>query len=390
MTTPSCAIFSTFSDSRVTAALSTSVSTTPVIAASFAPLPVPSLVPPTLADGFLAATTILASSSSATLPDVINSLDEVQGTLSLANGSLTADLTTTPFGPLQETYDLVALATDLNDRFQDVSGTLTLAGGLASGNLIVGDEEFTTTDFEFANLISGFVADYLSEIDGTVSFANGQIAIDLTTALGDIEGTIGFGNGALDVDLTTPLAPLSFSLDFPDDAQYAFPISELGSDAILNLATGVIEVDLIPFFSGSEVVIPLTALAGTITFDDGIANLSIQAGGGTLDTQFDFAAEVEESLLEFLSTATGTLSVGNGELSANLQTEYGDFSGVLPASQWLNDLIETLPQYEGSIALTGGTATFDLTTPDGLVDNVFDYGQYLDEIASFVDELLVA
>ncbi|MDX2239144.1 MAG: hypothetical protein NW224_00495 [Leptolyngbyaceae cyanobacterium bins.302] len=345
-------------------------------------------LPPLETSSFLVGSFGLTAASSS-LPETINSLDEVQGTLTLSGGLLTTDLVT-PFGSSQETYDLVALATDLNETFQGISGSLTLSSGLASGNLIVEGEEFVATDFEFASLISNFVSDFLSTLDGTVPFANGQLAIDLPTPFGDVEGTIGFGSGALVVNLDTPFAPLNFSLDFPDDAQFTFPIPQLGTDAILNLATGQIEADLIPIFAGSELVIPINALTGNVTFADGIANLTLQSGLATVDTQFNFAAEVEESLLEFLSTATGVLSIGNGELSANLQTDLGAFAGILPASELFTDLIATLPQYAGTITLAGGSATVDLTTPDGVLQGAVDYGQYLDAIASFVEGLVVA
>jgi hypothetical protein len=317
---------------------------------------------------------------------VITALDDVQGTLSIANGFVTTDLIT-PFGPLQATYDVVTLATDLNTEFQAISGTLALSGGFASGNLIVGDDEFTATNFEFANLVSGLVADLLTSLDGTVPFANGTVAIDLPTPIGDIEGTIGFGNGALAVSLSTPLLPLNFAIDFPNDAQFEFTVPQLGTDAILNLATGQIEIDLIPVLSGPEVVFPITALSGSVALADGIANLSVETGFTMVNTQFNLATEVEETLLEFLSTASGTLTIGNGDLGANLESNLGSFTGVLPASQLFSDLIATLPLYQGTIALAGGVATVDLTTSNGVLQGSLNYGQYLDTIAAIVGEL---
>lgn len=380
MTTNTCVLTTETFDTSTSADVSIATIARPSLA--------PSILPPLEASSFLVGSFALTASSSS-LPETINSLDEVQGTLTLSGGLLTTDLVT-PFGSSQETYDLVALATDLNEVFQGSSGTLTLSNGLASGNLIVEGEEFTATDLEFANLISGFVSDFLSTLDGTVPFANGQVAIDLPTPFGDVEGTIGFGSGALVVDLDTPFAPLNFSIDFPDDAQFAFPIPQLGTDAILNLAAGQIEADLIPLFGGSELVIPINALTGSVTFADGIADLTLQSGLASVDTQFNFAAEVEETLLEVLSTATGVLSIGNGELSANLQTDLGTFAGVLPASQLFTDLIATLPQYEGTITLAGGSATVDLATPDSVLQGTLEYGQYLEDIATFVEGLVTA
>lgn len=384
--TTACTVPSTLLQLSSETALSTRISPVASATSAFAPLPVPSLVPASF-PGETLTSLALSAASSATPTEVITALDDVQGTLSIANGFVTTDLIT-PFGPLQATYDVVTLATDLNTEFQAISGTLALSGGFASGNLVVGDDEFTATNFEFANLVSGFVADLLTSLDGTVPFANGVVAIDLPTPIGDIEGTIGFGSGALAVNLNTPLLPLNFTIEFPDEAQFAFPVAQLGTDAILNLATGQVEIDLIPVLGGAEVVVPITALAGSVAFANGLANLSVEAGFTTVQTQFNLATEVEETLLEFLSTASGTLTIGAGSLGANLQSNLGSFAGVFPASQLFSDFIATLPLYQGTIALAGGVATVDLTTPNGVLQGSLDYGQYLTAIATIVGDLV--
>lgn len=326
------------------------------------------------------------ASAAASISETITALDTVQGTLTLTNGLLTADLTT-PFGSWQEAVDLVTLATELNQSFQEISGTLNLTGGIASGNLTIDGQDFSGS-FEFANLMGGFVTNFVETLNGTASFANGQIAIDLPTALGDVEGTIGFGSGALVVDLETSLGAIDFSLDFPDDAQYAIPIPQLGgAAAILDLAGGELEVDLISFLPGAEIVLPLTSLAGTVGFTNGFATVSVDSSFGSYSFQFNLAEEVGEELTEFLTRVTGTLGISSGQLSANLSTDFGSFAGTLNAGQQLTDLITTLPQYGGTLTFAAGSVVADLITPTGTIVETIDYGQYLDDIAAVVEDL---
>lgn len=143
------------------------------------------------------------------LVDTIESLDEIQGTITLANGVLDSTIAT-PFGSLAGTVNVIELANNFLGTLNQVSGTLNLANGIASGSLDLGNENFVGS-FNFAQLISNFVGNWITALDGTVAFQNGQIAIDLPTSLGTVAGTIDFGSGQLVADITTPFGAIDFA-----------------------------------------------------------------------------------------------------------------------------------------------------------------------------------
>ena len=336
---------------------------------------------------------VLPTSSSslaiADLPDLIRELDTAAGTLSLSSGILTADLTT-PLGAIQQTIDIVEIGNTLTTALQGITGSLTVTNGLASGNLVIGDEEFIATDLDVAGLISGFVTDWLSSFSGSFSFSNGEIAIATPTPLGDITGTIGFGTGALTVDIDTPFAPINFSIDFPADAQYAFPIPTLNSSAIVNLDTGVLDIDLSSFFPGANITLPLTLLSGEVGFSGGLANLSVDTPLGNVIVPIDLMTEVSEAIADFFTAASGVFTIGaGGNFGADLQTPLGSFAGVLPVGDWLTTNLATLAASTGTIAIANGVATLDLVTPTGTEQGTIAFGSVLDELADLL-ELAIA
>jgi hypothetical protein len=332
-----------------------------------------------LTDSFLyLSLTGSASAFSQSTAAVINSFDEIQGTLTFNNGLLTSDLTT-PFGPLQQTFNLTELATSAVNSFNQISGLLNLSNGTATGNLDLGDEEFTG-NFEFAQTIGSFVSSFLKDLKGTVPFANGELQLDLPTPFGAVTGTLGFGSGRLVNDLNTPFGPLDFSLDYPPNTSFDFSIN--GIPASLNLNQGAIQIDLNPAVPGPEASIPLNALSGNFTFDQGIVIANLTTPFGNFSTPFDLAGEAGESITQFLTGVTGTLGIGNGSLTADLTTSQGSFQGSLNVSEIVNSLIPTLPQYNGTLTLSAGTIAANLSTPYGPLIGNFNYGQYLDEIAA--------
>ncbi len=319
-----------------------------------------------------------ASTASRSPADIINSLDEIQGTLTFNNGLLTSDLTT-PFGLLQQTFNLTDLATSAVQSFNQISGLLNLSNGTAAGNLDLGSEEFTGS-FEFAQTIGSFVASFLRNLEGTVPFTNGELQLNLPTPFGAVTGTLGFGSGRLVSDLNTSFGPLDFSVDFPPNSSFNFTIGSIPAN--LNLNQGEIQLDLNPFVPGSEVNIPLNALSGDFTFNQGTVTANLTTPFGNFSTPFDLAGEVGESVTEFLTGVTGTLGIGNGSLTADLTTSAGSFQGSLNVSEIVNGLIPTLPQYNGTITLSSGTIAANLTTPYGPFVGNFNYGQYLTGVAA--------
>jgi hypothetical protein len=321
-----------------------------------------------------------ASITSQSTADIINSLDEIQGTLTFNNGLLISDLTT-PFGPLQQTFNLTELATSAVNSFNQVSGLLTLSNGTATGNLDLGDQELVGS-FEFAQTVGSFVSSFLTDLNGTIPFANGALQLDLPTPFGAVTGTVDFGSGQLVTDLTTPFGPLDLSVDFPPNSSFDFAIG--GIPASIDFNQGEIQLDLNTIVPGPEATIPLNTLSGSLTFNQGTTTVNLVTPFGTFNVPFDLAGEAETAVTEFLTGVTGTLGISNGSLTADLTTSLGSFQGSLNVSEIVNGLIPTLPQYNGTLALSSGVITANLTTPYGPLVGNFDYGQYLDNIAGIL------
>ena len=328
----------------------------------------------------------LVGASSQPITDLIPTLDEIDGTIAITNGFVTPNLTT-PFGPLTGTYDLVTLTTDLNTTFQAATGTLNLLNGVATGDLAIAGETYAGS-FEFAQLVGGFVNTFLKDLDGSVAFDDGKIVVDIPTPLGAIAGTLDFGSGQLVSDLETPFGPLDFAIDFPETAQYDLTVGNL--PLTVNFDTGLVTADLVPSVPGPELSLPLSALSGDLAFADGAATLNLETAFGTFDIPFEFADTLGDTLTTFLTGVTGTLSVETGTLNADLVSPLGNFAGSLPAGQFFTDFIATLPTYDGTLTFADGTITANLTTPYGPVNETYDYGQYLDGLASLIDGLDLA
>lgn len=335
----------------------------------------------------------LGSSSSSLIPvgdletslvNVINSLDEIQGTVTLADGVLVSTVVA-PFGSLAGTVNVTELANDFLATLSQVNGTLNLANGIASGNLDLGNEDFVG-NFNFAQLVSSFVGDWITTLDGTVAFQNGQIAIDLPTSLGNVAGTIDFGSGQLITDLTTPFGDIDFAIDFPENAQYTFPVG--ASEATIDLNLGTVAIDVFTQVPGAEVVVPLTALSGNVTFLDGTAIAALTPPLGSFNFNFDVATEVTEGLIEFLTSVSGTLAIADGSLISDLTSPAGAFAGTFNLSQLIADFIPQIPQYSINASFADGIVVAIGTSPYGDFNVNYNYGQYLDEAALLVGDVI--
>ncbi|MBM0741351.1 hypothetical protein JOY44_06915 [Phormidium sp. CLA17] len=319
----------------------------------------------------------------ASLVDIVNSLDEIQGTVTLANGVLVSTVST-PFGSLAETVNVTEQANNFLVTLNQIDGTLDLANGIASGNLDLGNEDFVGS-FNFAQLVSSFVGEQFTTSNGTVAFKDGQIAIDLPTSLGDVEGTISFSSGQLVTDLTTPFGDVDFAIDFPENAQYTFPVG--ASEAMLDLNAGTIAVDVFTQIPGAEVVVPLAALSGAVDFADGIALATVVTPIGDLSFDFNVAGEVTEELAEFLTDVSGTLDIANGSLISDITSPAGAFAGTFNLSQLIADFIPQIPQYSATASFANGVVVAEGSTPYGDFDVNYDYGQYLDDVALLVGDV---
>jgi hypothetical protein len=327
-----------------------------------------------------------SNSLSSTIGQLVESLDRVTGTATLTDGILSTDLST-PFGVLQESYNLVELGEIALDSFKGVAGVLDLSQGVASGTINLGDGNGDRPgSILFAELISNTVEGLVADLDGTIILQNGQFLIDLPTRLGAIQGTLDISSGKLVSDLTTPLGDLDFTIDFPESAQFDLPLGN-GLSGVLNLDQGQIKVDLTALLPGAQITLPLSSISGTIALDQGQAIANLTTPVGNFPVSFDFAAEVGETLFDFLTNISGTLAIGDGFLTANLSTDLGSFQGTLNVGQYVSDFIATIPQYQGSLTFAGGAIAANLTTPDGTVNEFLNYGQYLDTIALLIGDL---
>jgi hypothetical protein len=355
---------------------------------SFSSLTVPAPLATSLTVNSLTTLSLVGASGSlsGTLDNLINSFDTVSGTATLTDGVLTADLST-PLGPVQGSYNLVELGEIALDSFLGVAGILDLSGGVATGTINLGDGKGDRPgSVPFAELLSNTVAGFVSDFSGTIVLQNGKFLIDSPTPLGAIQGTIDFASGKLVSDLTTPFGDLDFAIDFPDTAKFDLPFGN-GLNGVLNLDAGQIEVDLTALLPGPEIIVPLNLISGTLVVDQGtaIANLSTPFGGFRFG--LDLAAEVRETVFDFLSTVSGTLAIGDGSLSANLSTDLGSFQGSLYLGQSITDFLATLPDYQGTLTFNSGTVTADLVTPESTLAGSFNYGQYLSGVVSLINSL---
>jgi hypothetical protein len=173
-------------------------------------------------------------SSSQSIASDIESLEDVAGIVVVGDGRAIVDLTT-PFGPIQTTYDLVALGTQYVNQFNAISGTLTLTQGVASGTIDLGDGGgYRPGQINFAALVSTYVSNVIADLAGTVPFTNGALQLDLPTPLGRVTGSVDFSGGRLVSDLSTPVGDLGLNIDFPDDLQYDVPLGN-GLSGVLDL-----------------------------------------------------------------------------------------------------------------------------------------------------------
>jgi hypothetical protein len=331
----------------------------------------------------LAALSLVGASSSfgSNAADLVNSLDDVAGTVTLSGGVLATNLTT-PLGVLQNSYDIVELGTTALNSVKVIAGALNLSQGVASGVINLGDGQGDRPGtILFAELLSNAAEGLIADLDGTIVFQNGKFLIDLPTDFGAVKGTLDFGSGKLVSDLTTPFGDLDFAIDFPETAKFDLPLGN-GLSGVLNLDKGQIEVDLTALLPGPEIVVPLSLLSGTIALSQGKATANIGLPFvGNLSTTLDLAAEVRETVFDFLSGISGSFLIGDGFLTANVNTDLGSFQGSLNVGQYLSDFIATLPDYNGTLTFAGGTIVSNLATPDGRLDGTFNYGQYLPDLA---------
>jgi hypothetical protein len=313
---------------------------------------------------------IQPSRSSSSLADYLN---QVQGTLTFNRGTLVSALNT-PLGRLDGTFDLNQLITSANNYVRTTSGTLNLAGGIAAGNLTIASQTFTGS-FDFAGFAADYVSSLVKDIKGTQPFERGILNLNLPTQFGPIVGSVDFGTGKLITDLDTPLGKLQTTIDIPDSVTVPFNFN--GIKGNVDLGKGNIEIDTLDLVPGPELVVPLSSLSGTFAFDAGSVKIDVPTPLGRLQTSVDLSGLLADTLTDTLTAATGTLTIADGKLGADVTSSLGSFKGTIDVAQLLNTYGPALAQAEGTLTFNGGVLVSTLTTPQGSLAGTFNYGRLL-------------
>ena len=122
---------------------------------------------------------------------------------------------------------------------------------------------------------------------------------------------------------------------------------------------------MIPAAAGNEVSIPLNTLAGDLTFDNGQVAIAIPTALGTLGGRFDLVQLVNTQVVPLLDSISGTLSVADGLLTADLITSAGSFTGMFDGGQFLDQVTSVVAGTSGTITIGDGIIVSNLTTPAG-------------------------
>ncbi|NEP19120.1 MAG: hypothetical protein F6J97_19855 [Leptolyngbya sp. SIO4C1] len=294
-----------------------------------------------------------------TVDDFVDSLDDWQATAALTDGTISGTLSTGG-DALSFDVELISLLDELIELSNSISGNATLEGGLFGGSLTI-DGETQTGSVNVLPFLESNLNSFVNSLDFTAEFENGQFAINAPTGLGDFVGTLNFAEGDLALDLTTtPFGPLALSFTFPENAIIPFDLGTTGASGAVNLNTGQVEIPIFPGFSAE---IPLSAISGSLGVDDGIGALSLNTSFGSVATEFEIGPLASE-LVEFIEEdVTGEFALGDGDASALVSTPFGTFEGTLPVVELAQLAMTLLGQSTGSLTLADGVANVAFSGP---------------------------
>jgi hypothetical protein len=355
-------------DSGLTPVLNTEVASTPLAASSL--LEIPSFT----------------FRSSQQLRDLVTNLAndarQSSGTLEFANGIVSGTLTS-PTGASQTSLNLVEQGTNFANSLATLNGTLNFANGVVNGSLNTPSGPLPVPqNFNFAQAAGSFVGLYFRQLNGTIPFNGGVINIEnFATPLGTVAGTIGFANGQLSTNLITPFGNLQGSSAFGEDAK--IPFSFNGLPGVVDFSTGQISADVLPGIPGGEVSIPFTSLAGTLTFNNGVASISVPSSLGNLATDFDFANFAVENVTRALQ-GNGTVTFTQGVTNIDVTGPLGTIQTSFDLPTIARNFATSLQNVQGTVTLANGTVNSNLTTPWGAVVGSAN----LDELLARVQPLL--
>lgn len=301
------------------------------------------------------------------------SIEDVTGDVTIENGIVTSDLSTSEGPLLQGSFDVPTAFLFLADLADATDGTLSFSGGLVAGTLTTGETVLNLESFDFATSAGSLVSDLLLGLEGSFSFADGVFDIDASTPFGAITGAVGFARGALTLDLLTPAGAIAGAVDFADDAIVPFqiPIGTGLAAGEVNFNTGIVAIPILP---GFDAEVPLEALSGDIVIDDGIATLNLATSFGTFPVSVEFGPIASAAVTDFLTDFSGSATVTDGVIDANLTTPFGPISTSVDLGALAEEAAAFASQVSGSLVVSAGSAVANLVTPLGeIVDQVIDF-----------------
>lgn len=298
--------------------------------------------------------------------ELIASLSDVDGSLVFGDGFIVADLTT-PTETIVQTIDVLGLIADIGILAADADGFATLSDGILSGGFSLGDDLF---DFalDLAQLAGDAVVDILDLIEFTAPFADGEVVFTTATPLGDVTGAIALIDGGVSYDLVTDLGTISGFAEFSDAAQIPVELPVMGGlTATIDLSAGDIVIPLL----GSDLTLPIDALAGTLSVSGGVASIEIPFMGTMVETSFEVGPLASEYVASTIASWSGTAELIAGIFSGSLVTDFGLVEGDFDVIDFLAEAALFAEQVMGTATIADGQITASLDTPLGGIDDTF-------------------
>ncbi|NJL49858.1 MAG: hypothetical protein HC929_23725 [Leptolyngbyaceae cyanobacterium SM2_5_2] len=324
--------------------------------------------------------------------DFASTIDQISGEITITGGVFDANLVLADGSTITGTFDAPATLTELAELAAITDGSFTLQGGILDAVVMTGDESVALESLDVASLASTFVLETINAIDATVPFTNGAFSFETSTPLGPISGTVDVAGGDLNIDLATPVGLLTADVDFGDDAVYPFsaPVPVIGSiNGVVDFNAGNIVASLGP---AGDVTIPISSISGTLALLDGIASLSAEVpvasglplvGNVTVpvSTEIELGPLASEYAAQVVQDLVASGTITDGLLTATVDSPLGVFDTTFDIVDFTNQGANFFAGVDGLISLGEGLLTADLTTPIGDVNNTFN----LADVAGLLD-----
>lgn len=306
-----------------------------------------------------------------------DALPDANGQVLVDDGLFAVNLLLADGTALTGSFDAPATLRNYADLAAVSDGTVTLSGGILEAAIAADGETAALSEFNLSAAASALVLDAVNAIDATVPLSNGAFAVDLTTALGSISGTIDIAGGDLNLDLATPFGQLVADMDFQDDAIFPFtaPVPVLGDiTGAVDFNSGNIVASLGPF---GDLAVPISALNGTLTLADGLADLvaTLPSGSGfslPVASDIEIGPLASEYIAGFVQDLEGTGTLTNGILDAAVASPVGLFETVFDVVAFTSQGANFFAGIDGAVDVSNGIATTSLTTPLGDINDSFD------------------